>query len=397
MWVVRDSMTSPQKIKRAVALAKKYRFNTLFVQVRGRGDAFYNSQWEPRSEELSGTPSRFDPLAVAIAEGHKAGLEVHAWMNTLFVWHKPRRPYSSLHVVNQHPNWLVQDKNGRRTLTEKKDAEGAFLDPAIPGVREHIRKVFLDVALRYDVDGIHFDYVRFPSSDYSFSRYDMTQFRAWLLPQIGENDAAYADKKVAGGSRLAWYYCFPEHWRAWRRGLVTETVRGVSEEAHRIKPNLIVSAAVFPSYGTAARDKGQAWHEWLQTGLLDAACPMTYNKATSLVGAQIKDAVAHSSGRPIIGGVGAWQMPATSAIAKARLYRQVGARGINFFSYDGITREGRTEAYLARIGQTLFDTPAPRPNWHRNVAAAVEIPATTNTSTEPTETPNEQLPDSSGN
>ena len=316
MWVVRDSMTSPQKIKNAVALAKKYHFNTLFVQVRGRGDAFYNSQWEPRSEELAHTPDDFDPLAVAIKEGHAAGLEVHAWMNTFFVWHKPRRPYSPLHVVNQHPDWLVQDKNGNRTMTEKHDCEGAFLDPAIPGVREHVRKVFLDVALRYNVDGIHFDYVRFPSGDYSFARYDLAQFRDWLKPQIADKDAAYADAKVAGGSRLAWYYCFPEHWRAWRQSLVTQTVQTVSREVHQVKPRLVVSAAVFPNYGVASRDKGQMWHDWLRDGVLDAACPMTYNKATETVGAQVKDAVAHSWGRPIVAGVGAWQIPAASAIAE---------------------------------------------------------------------------------
>ena len=94
MWVVRDSMTSPQKIKNAVALAKKYGFNTLFVQVRGRGDAFYTSQYEPRAEQLAHTSGDFDPLEVAVSEGHKAGLEVHAWLNTFLVWHSRRNPYS---------------------------------------------------------------------------------------------------------------------------------------------------------------------------------------------------------------------------------------------------------------------------------------------------------------
>src|SRR4051812_25399003 len=57
MWVVRTSITTPASIARVVSLAKAHNFNTLFVQVRGRGDAFYNSTLEPRSEELAGEPA----------------------------------------------------------------------------------------------------------------------------------------------------------------------------------------------------------------------------------------------------------------------------------------------------------------------------------------------------
>lgn len=376
MWVVRDTLTSPQKIRNAVALAKKYHFNTLFVQVRGRGDAFYNSRFEPRSEELSDQPADFDPLQLAIDEGHKAGLEVHAWMDTFFVWHRARRPYSPQHVLNQHPDWLVQDQSGHTTTVAQPDCEGAFLDPALPEVREYTKRVFLDVVTRYNVDGIHFDYVRFPCDRFSFSRRDLGLFRDWLAPQLSANDVQYADGKAAH-SRLAWYYLYPEQWKTWRRSVVTAAVREIADAAHTAKPGLIVSAAVFANYTVASRDKGQAWHEWLRDGFLDAACPMAYNRSTDLVGRQIRDAVASSSGRPIIGGVGAWQIPAGSAIAKGQLYRALGAGGINLFSYDDVTREGRTEAYLAKIGAHLFNTPTLAPDWHRPVvtaAAAAENP-----------------------
>jgi uncharacterized lipoprotein YddW (UPF0748 family) len=373
MWIVRDSLTSPEKIHNAVALAKRYHFNTIFVQIRGRGDAFYNSRYEPRAEELAGQPTTFDPLATTIAEGHRQGLEVHAWMNTFFVWHKSRRPYSSSHIVNRHPEWLVQDRDGNTTMVEKHDIEGAFLDPAIPDVRDYTQKVFLDVVSHYAIDGIHFDYVRFPGSAYSFSRGDLAAFRTWLTPQLPLADAAYADDR-ATKNRLAWYYCFPEHWREWRRQIVTATVKSISDEAHRIRPGIIVSAAVFPIYRVASEDKGQAWHEWLQTGLLDAACPMTYGKTTEAVGAQIRDAVACSCGKPIVAGVGAWQVPAESAVAKGIVYRQLGASGVNFFSYDGMTRDGRTEAYLARVAHELFPDPAPTAVWRHTLPAPPVAP-----------------------
>jgi Uncharacterized protein conserved in bacteria len=372
MWVVRDSMTSPEKIRNTVALAKKHGFNTLFVQVRGRGDAFYDSRFEPRSESLAKAPSDFDPLQVAIDEGHAAGLEVHAWMNTFLVWHMKRRPWSQKHIVNRHLDWLVQDKNGKIAMTEQKDCEGAFLNPALPEVREYTKQVFLDVVSRYNVDGIHFDYVRYPSERFSFSRRDLALFREYLLPTLAPSAIEYADLK-AKNNRLAWYYLFPKEWKRWRQENVSATVRAISEEAHRLKPNLIVSAAVFPGYSVASIDKGQAWHEWLRDDILDAACPMTYSNSTATVAAQIRDAVENSHGKPIIAGVGAWRIPADSAIAKGQAYRSVGAAGINFFSYDGMTRAGRTERYLAKVGQTLFPSSrsAP-PNWRRGAKKRTE-------------------------
>ena len=62
LWVVRSSITNVQSIRNIVAAAKSHNFNTLFVQVRGRGDAYYKSNFEPRAEELANAPADFDPL-----------------------------------------------------------------------------------------------------------------------------------------------------------------------------------------------------------------------------------------------------------------------------------------------------------------------------------------------
>src|SRR5881397_1116422 len=66
LWVVRTSLTSPEKINAMVNAAADNGFNTLIVQVRGRGDAYYDSRVEPRAIELKDQPSTFDPLAVTL-------------------------------------------------------------------------------------------------------------------------------------------------------------------------------------------------------------------------------------------------------------------------------------------------------------------------------------------
>src|SRR2546430_17126427 len=82
LWVARWSLESPQAVRHVVLQAKKHNFNALFVQARGRGDAWFISDLEPRGESLSGQPADFDPLALVVREAHAQGLQVHAWLNT---------------------------------------------------------------------------------------------------------------------------------------------------------------------------------------------------------------------------------------------------------------------------------------------------------------------------
>jgi len=105
LWVVRTTLTSPESITRMVADAKASGFNTLIVQVRGRGDAYYSGSVEPRPPSLAAAPG-FDPLATTIARAHDAGLKVHAWININLVGGLDL-PASADHVLYRHPDWLM--------------------------------------------------------------------------------------------------------------------------------------------------------------------------------------------------------------------------------------------------------------------------------------------------
>jgi uncharacterized lipoprotein YddW (UPF0748 family) len=101
LWVVRTTLTSPSAIATLAASAKAGGFNTLLVQVRGRGDAYFQGGSEPRPAALVSQPS-FDPLAEAIARGHEAGLQVHAWLNVNLVAGL-ELPAAREHVIYRHP------------------------------------------------------------------------------------------------------------------------------------------------------------------------------------------------------------------------------------------------------------------------------------------------------
>ncbi|RPI50841.1 MAG: hypothetical protein EHM55_20390, partial [Acidobacteria bacterium] len=202
MWVQRGSLASPKTILAAVEMARKGGFNTLIVQVRGRGDAFYHSRHEPRSPVLAKQPGSFDPLELMLSTAHGAGLEVHAWVNVNLV-SDAQVPAARRHLVHTHPEWLMVPRtlaadlarlNPKspaylRRLSEYAKAnsdrvEGLFLSPVHKGAVDHTIRVVADIVSRYDLDGIHLDYIRFPSDEFDYSAAVLNDFRSTVTADV---------------------------------------------------------------------------------------------------------------------------------------------------------------------------------------------------------------------
>lgn len=131
--------------------------NVLYVQMRSQCDAMYPSAIEPWSADLTGrqgvAPAEpWDPMAFAIEECHKRGMEFHAWLNPYRAASNSANipNFAENHVTRAHPEWLLSQGILR------------VLDPGLPEVRDHIMRVITDIVQRYDVDGIHFDDYFYP-------------------------------------------------------------------------------------------------------------------------------------------------------------------------------------------------------------------------------------------
>lgn len=381
MWVVRTSILSPAAIARIVVAAKSHHINALFVQVRGRGDAFYQSALEPRAEELASQPPDFDPLAEIVRQGHAAGLQVHAWLNTCYVWNAGHRPLAPSHVVNSHPDWMARDARGHYALSPEPGCEGTFLSPANLQARQHIHDVFVDVATRYDIDGIHFDYVRYAGKGYDYSDTALARFRVQMQGSARLLDIKLADARLAT-DRLAYPHAFPAAWQDFRRQQITDMVAAISRDVKAVKPWIIVSAAVFADRADAYSSRGQDWNTWLARGYLDAVVPMAYGASTPQVAGQIRDAVAcaHAAGRFAYAGLGAWHIAPASTLAKISASRALGTQGTVLFSYGGMTKDGSTMRYFDVLADRCWRTaaPVPRMPWlgARPSAAPVTAPPT---------------------
>ncbi|HEV8428244.1 MAG TPA: family 10 glycosylhydrolase [Pyrinomonadaceae bacterium] len=377
LWVVRTSLTSPEKIQAMVKAAADNGFNTIIVQVRGRGDAYYKSKVEPRAIELKDQPPTFDPLAVTLSEAHKRGLKVHAWLNTSLLANLDALPSEAKHVYNKHPEWLAvpkavaadlyglspKDPTYRQKIVEwskanRAELEGVYTGPANPKVRDHIYKIWMDVLEHYEVDGLHFDYVRFASPDFDYSRTSLTNYRKWLEPQITETQRQDL-RRALKANPLAAVDMFGEKFADFQRAQVTSLVERIYRAVKKRRPNMIVSAAVFANDENAYTRRFQDWHRWLKMGILDVACPMAYSTDTAVFQKQIESAAnaSRTAGRQVWAGIGAYRIPVESAIDKINVARSLGAEGIILFSYDFTARPSELNPqgdYLARINKAAF-------------------------------------------
>ena len=123
----------------------------------------------------------------------------------------------------------------------------------------------LEVVRNYDVDGIHFDYIRYPDSDYCYC----TGCGARFQSQTGQTVTNWpADVLATGALRNAFL--------DWRRAQITRLVAAVYAGVKALKPGVQVSAAVFPDATSAYDGVGQDWRRWITNGIVDFLCPMDY-------------------------------------------------------------------------------------------------------------------------
>ena len=219
LWVTRSSLTTAATITTLVTTAHQQGFNTLLVQVRGRGDAYFSSTLEPRAADLARQPAAFDPLAAVLTEARARGIRVHAWVSLNLVSSAAELPASPDHLVYRHPEWLMVPraiaqevarldpgnpayvgKIARWTRAEHDSIEGLYATPLQPDAAAYAARVVGDLARRYELDGVHLDYARYPNQQFDYSRFSIAEFRADIRPRLAAETRRRLDASLSRAS-----------------------------------------------------------------------------------------------------------------------------------------------------------------------------------------------------
>ena len=379
LWVVRFSLATPESVRAAVESAAGAGFNTLLVQVRGRGDAVHPTAIEPRLEALAGAPQGFDPLALVLEEAHARGMAVHAWVNVNVVTDLRRVPDDPRHLARAHPEALMVPRELAGELASRSPfdpryverlmdwarahgdrVEGLYAAPWSAAVRERVEAVAVDLVERYDLDGIHLDYIRYPGPDFDYSAGSIAAFRDWAAPRVSPEQRRAHDR-AAALEPVAWPDREPQLWAEFRREQVTRTIERVNFAVKTRRPWIMVSAAVLPDTIEARRDRFQDWPEWARAGLLDAVAPMAYAPDDVRFRVQMAQAVAAAPQVDVWAGIGSYLTGLEGTLRKIAIARDLGTEGVVLFSYDWVVSPegGGGPRFLEQVGRFLMRCTTP--------------------------------------
>lgn len=286
-------------------------FTAILPNMLWGGVAYYESSVLPVAPAVA---ERGDQITQCLAACRKYGLQVHVWKVN---WNLGR-------AVPRE--FVARMRADGRLQANYLGKEEPWLCPSHPDNQKLEVDSMVEIVRRYGVDGIHFDYIRYPDGEHCFC----AGCRARFAKSTGTSIQRWPQDAMKGG---------PAHdgWLEWRRSNITAVVKAVSEQARAVRPTIKLSAAVFPNW-TADRDGvGQDWKLWCERGYMDFVCPMDYTTSNRRFRNLVEQQVQWAGKVPCYPGIGlsasTSEFGVDRVIDQIRITRQFGTRGFTIFNY----------------------------------------------------------------
>ncbi|HGY55589.1 MAG TPA: T9SS type A sorting domain-containing protein [Caldithrix abyssi] len=291
IWVVtwehinryKSASENMANVRKILDNLKAANINAVLWQARQSGTAYYNSSYEPWGYYAGYEYPGYDPLAYAIQEAHKRGIELHAWFNVFQT--------SSTHdgtIAAEHPEWICTNEDGE-FMPKYRSAS-----PGLQAVRDYTVQVAMEIVRNYDIDGLHLDYIRWNEYDE-----DDMQKAVSEVEQISKLDGMISEEKLNRLSKTTGtkrYIYDVEHpasggipdgfssWDDWRRWSVTEFVRTLQDSIKAVKPWVRLSPAALGKYKKGGTSGWNGYYIvfqdaalWFNKGYIDQLTPMHYH------------------------------------------------------------------------------------------------------------------------
>jgi len=287
-------------------------FTAILPNMLWGGVAFYRSDVLPAYKDLE---SKGDQIELCLAACKKYGVQCHVWK------------------VNYNMGWAT-DKAfvermgalGRVQVSYDGSVNERWLCPSHPDNQKLEIESMLEVARKYDVDGLHFDYIRYPGRDGCFCEGCRQRFGDAIAKKV-----EHWPSDVREDAELA------EKWREFRRRQITSVVAAVAARARQIRPGIQISAAVFRNWPVDRDTIGQDWKLWCDEGYLDFVCPMDYFSSSATFERTVERQLAWAGAVPCYPGIGlsVWKDPADVAklIEQINITRRFKTGGFTIFNY----------------------------------------------------------------
>jgi uncharacterized lipoprotein YddW (UPF0748 family) len=317
---------------RAIKILADNGFTAILPNMLWGGVAFYKSDVLPPSPTVS---EKGDQIELCLAACRKYGVQCHIW----------KVNYNMGSATDKA--FVAQKKaEGRTQVNYDGSPNDRWLCPSHPENQKLEIESMLEIARKYDVDGLHFDYIRYPGSEGCFCPGCRARFEATLGRKVNKWPA-----DVRNDEELA------AKWLDFRRQQITTVVAAVAERARQIRPGIKISAAVFQNWPVDRDAVGQDWSLWCRQGYLDFVCPMDYTASGGHFQQVVQKQLVWAGKVPCYPGIGlsTWSDPTDicKLIEQINITRQLKTGGFTVFNY------GRTEAtqVLPLLGEGMTRNP----------------------------------------
>jgi len=283
----------------------------MYVNFATGGGAFY-----PESRvlpDISGMSANEFERGIQIA--HKRGLAVHAKLLATFMFRSPSGFQRQMIAANR----VMRSPDGKPLL------QGGYgwLCPSQKANRDLMIACVREIVKRYPVDGVQFDYIRFSEQPSCFCANCRREFERWH----GKLVKHWPDDVLNGP--------LTQRFIEWKQHVINQWARDLSDAAHSVRPDTIVSAAVFQDLDRAREEKAQDWKLWLERGWLNYACTMTYTTDLRDFENRVRKQQTWARRTQLVIGIASWKLASQAALlGQINADRALGTHGFVLFSYD---------------------------------------------------------------
>lgn len=367
-----EGFRTPAEVDEMINNIVRANGNTLIVQMRRHGDSWYNLSIEPRAADPGLAPAdQFDPLRYILDKAHQNGIKVHAWLVTAVSCrdHDALRGHPD-HVCTAHGPYIGGTESWT-TATYNHEAVGD-LDFGHPDAIHHMEAVVQNLLWNYsDLDGVHFDFIRYSGQDYGYNQVSVDRFnQAYGLP----SDNWPAPDDFA--------------WSQWRRDRLSELMRRLYLRIKAINPRVQVSVAAITWGGIGSYTPDdwpnsaayamvfQDWKAWLEEGIVDFALPMHYfeegvERSRNWYNGWLVFDRTNTGVRRTVVGTGSWLNDPDQNIAQVRRALEPDEQGrylagVAFYAYHNLfagSNFERRREFMDYLRATVFAQPARAPEW----------------------------------
>ncbi len=344
LWIVRYALTDKNEIENIITTAKSLNITDLYIQVRALGQNY-------GLDEIKDDHTLFGLL---IKKARQENIRSHAWINVLYIWGSEARPSDDSHVFYRSANSILRtalDINIPQYRNLKKQGiEGFFLEPFDHSNILDTKAIISELIQNYEIDGIHLDYLRYPSYEYSFSPNGRTKFfREYWFDPITIFDIQNAEFLMNPVDK---YVYISNIYKDFLRQNITEFLIQLKQYINHFKSPVELSIAVKPNREIAYQSYFQDWGSWLTNNICDHVVIMNYDTNMSNFMNNLNMALIDQYDSKVIIGISTYNQDFQAVYDRIVKIRNTKNGGYVLFSYNYLREH---QSYLHNLRKVLMN------------------------------------------